>query len=62
MSSPAVLAVLLILAVLILVGNTLIAIAFLRGRKTPQASSRGAENKALDELHRRVQELGKRPK
>jgi len=62
MNSPAVMAVLVILAVLILVGNTLIAIAFLRGRKHPQGSSRGAADKALDELHRRVQELRQRPK
>jgi hypothetical protein len=62
MNNPAVVAVLLILAVVILVGNTLIAVAFLRGRKNNLKSFPGANNEALDELHERVRELTKKPK
>jgi hypothetical protein len=62
MNTTAVLAVLLILAVVILVGNTLIAVAFLRGRKNNPKSFPGADNEALDELHKRVQGLTRRPK
>jgi len=62
MNSTAVLVVVLILAMVILVGNTLIAVAFLRGRKNKSKSFRGAENKALDELHRRVQGLSRKSK
>jgi hypothetical protein len=62
MNSAAVLVVVLILAMVILVGNTLIAVAFLRGRKNNSKSFRGSENKALDELHQRVQGLSRRSK
>ena len=62
MNSTAVLVVVLILAMVILVGNTLIAVAFLRGRKNNSKSFPSAENKALDELHRRVQGLSRKSK
>ncbi len=62
MNNPVVLAALLVLALVILAGNTLIAVAFLRGRKGNQNSARKGENKALDELHPRVQELTQKPK
>jgi len=62
MNSTAVLVVVLILAMVILVGNTLIAVAFLRGRKHNSKSLPGTENKALDELHRRVQGLSRKSK
>jgi hypothetical protein len=62
MNSTAVLVVLLILAVVILVGNTLIAVAFLRGRKNNLKSARGANDEAIDELHKRVQGLTRKPK
>ena len=54
---------LLILAVLILVGNTLIAVAFLRGRKNNlKILAEEPMTRHLDELHRRVQELSRKPK
>ena len=57
MNNPAVLVVLLILALVILVGNTLLALAFLRGRRGNSKALRGRDNKAMDELHARVQRL-----
>jgi hypothetical protein len=55
-NQPAVLAALLILALVILAGNTLLAVAFLRGRRGRSKSPRGGDN-AIDELHARVQKL-----
>jgi len=57
MDNPAVLGVLLVLALVILAGNTLLAIAFLRGRRGKSKSLRGGEDNAMDELHARVQRL-----
>ncbi len=58
----ALLVILLILSLVILVGNTMIAIAFLRGRRNKLKSAQGGHQDAMDELHRRVQELADRPK
>ena len=62
MNSTAVLVVVLILALVILVGNTLLAVAFLRGRKKNSTSFTRTENKAIDELHARVQGLSRKSK
>jgi hypothetical protein len=56
-NQPVVLAALLILALVILAGNTLLAVAFLRGRKSRSRSPRADDNNAMDELHARVQQL-----
>jgi hypothetical protein len=53
----AVLIALLLLAAAILVGNTLIAIGFLRSRRNHFTTTRGGDAAAIDELHRRVKEL-----
>jgi C4-dicarboxylate-specific signal transduction histidine kinase len=58
----AVLVVVLILSLVILVGNTMIAISFLRSRRDHLRSVKGREQDAMDELHRRVQELTNRDK
>ncbi len=58
----ALLVVLFILSLVILVGNTMIAIAFLRSRRNRLKSDQGGDQNAMDELHRRVQELADRPK
>ena len=60
MNSTAILVVALILALVILAGNTLIAVAFLRGRKDNFKGLRGRDEGAMDELHRRVQEISKK--
>ena len=60
MNSTAILVVALILALVILAGNTLIAVAFLRGRKDNFKGLRGRDEAAMDELHRRVQEISKK--
>jgi len=60
MSSTAILIVAFILVLVILVGNTMIAVAFLRGRKDNFKGLRGRDDAALDELHRRVQEISKK--
>jgi len=60
MSSTAILIVALILAIVILAGNTMIAVAFLRGRKRNFKALGGRDDSALDELHRRVQEISKK--
>ncbi len=57
MNSTAVLIIALILVMVILVGNTMIAVAFLRGRKDNFKSMSGRDDEAMDELHRRVEEL-----
>jgi hypothetical protein len=57
MNNPAVLVVLLILALVILAGNTLLALAFLRGRRGNSKRTRGGDDNAMDELHARVQRL-----
>ena len=54
--------VLLLLVLIILVGNTMIAIAFLRGRGGDFKSIQGRDREAMDELHRRVQSLPGRRK
>jgi hypothetical protein len=56
-TQPAVQIALLALAVVILIGNTLIVVAFLRGRRGKEDSTRKREGDALAELHERVQEL-----
>ena len=60
MNSPAFLVILLILVLVVLVGNTMIAVAFLRGRKDNFKGLRGRDQAAMDELHRRVQEISKK--
>ncbi len=57
MNSTAVLIIALILVIVILVGNTMIAVAFLRGRKDNFKGMSGHDDEAIDELHRRVEEL-----
>lgn len=52
-----VLVIVLILSIVILVGNTMIAIAFLRDRRKNTLSRREREQDAMEELHRRVQDL-----
>ena len=47
----------LLLAVVILVANTLLAVAFVRGRGGDFGSVRGREDDAMEELHKRVQDL-----
>jgi hypothetical protein len=47
----------LLLALVILAANTLLAVAFLRDRKGGFRSLRGHGDDALEELHKRVQEL-----
>jgi len=53
----AVLIAVLLLVVIILVGNTLMAVAFLRGKRGDFKSVQGRDHAAMDELHKRVQEL-----
>lgn len=48
---------LLILALVVLVGNTMIALAFLRGRRGDFKSLGGRDREAMDELHKRVESL-----
>ncbi len=60
MNSYAIPIVLLILVLVILVGNTLMAVAFLRGRKDNFKGVRGRDDTAMDELHKRVEELSKK--
>ena len=60
MISTPVLVIALILALVILIGNTMIAVAFLRGRRDKFNGLRGRDDAALDELHRRVQEISKK--
>jgi hypothetical protein len=62
MNNPAVLVALLILALVILAGNTLLALAFLRGRRGKSGSLRPGDDNAMDELHARVERLGHRRK
>ena len=57
MNTTAVLVIALILVLVILAGNTMIAVAFLRGRKDNFKGMRGRDDEAMDELHRRVEEL-----
>jgi hypothetical protein len=58
----ALLIIVLILSLVILVGNTMLAIAFLRGRRGNLKSAQGSQQEAMDELHRRVQELADKNK
>jgi len=58
----ALLIVALLLVVIILVGNTMIAIAFLRGRRGDFKSVQGRDSEAMEELHKRVQALPSKPK
>ncbi|HUI89990.1 MAG TPA: hypothetical protein VLX61_14830 [Anaerolineales bacterium] len=60
MNSIAILAIVLILVLVILAGNTMIAVAFLRGRKDHFKTLGGRDDAALDELHRRVQEISRK--
>jgi hypothetical protein len=57
MNNPAVQAVLLLLAVAILVGNTMIAIAYMKSRRGNSGFFRGQDDKAMDDLHDQVQKL-----
>jgi hypothetical protein len=47
----------LLLVLVILVGNTMIAVAFLKGRKGRFKRLGSPDDEAIDELHRRVQKL-----
>jgi hypothetical protein len=60
MNSTAVLVALLILVLVILVGNTMIAVAFLKGRRGEFHGMRGRDDEAMDELHERVQKLSRK--
>ena len=60
MNSTAIIIIAVILALVILVGNTMIALAFLRGRKDNFKGLRGHDDTAMDELHKRVEELSKK--
>ena len=57
MNTTGILIILLILALAILAGNTMIAVAFLRGRKDNFKGTRGRSGEDMDELHRRVEKL-----
>jgi hypothetical protein len=57
MNNPALLVALLFLVVAVLVGNTLIAFAFLKGKGNTFTGVRGPDDQALEELHQRVQDL-----
>jgi hypothetical protein len=52
-----VLIIVLLLVLVILVGNTMIAIAFFKGKRGEYRSVQGRDQEAMDELHRRVQQL-----
>jgi len=56
-NSTAALVIVLMLVLVILAGNTMIALAFLRGRKDKFKGLGGRDQAAMDELHRRVQEI-----
>jgi hypothetical protein len=60
MNSTAILLIAMVFGLAILVGNTMIAVAFLRGRKDRFRGLRGRDDEAMDELHRRVQEISKK--
>ncbi len=60
MNSTAILIIVLILALVILIGNTMIAVAFLRGRKDNFKNLGSRDDSALAELHQRVQEISKK--
>ena len=60
MNTAGILIILLILALVILAGNTMIAVAFLRGRKDNFKGTRGRNDEDMDELHRRVEELSRK--
>ncbi len=60
MNTAGILIILLILALVILAGNTMIAVAFLRGRKDNFKGTRGRNDEDVNELHRRVEELSKK--
>jgi len=60
MNTPGVLIILLVLALVIIAGNTMIAVAFLRGRKDHFKGTRAKTDEAMDELHQRVEELSKK--
>jgi len=55
--SNAVIVALLLLVLVILIGNTMIAVAFLRGRKDNFRGVGSRDKSALEELHRRVENL-----
>lgn len=57
MNATAVVIAVLLLALVILAGNTMIAVAFLKGRKGKFNGVRGHDDEAIDELHERVQAL-----
>jgi len=61
-NSTAVLIALLILALVILLGNAMIAVAFLRARRNRTKSLQAGGSEAMDELHKRVQELTSKDK
>ncbi len=60
MNTTGILIILLILALVILAGNTMIAVAFLRGRKDNFKGTRGRNDEDVNELHRRVEELSRK--
>ncbi len=60
MNTTGILIVLLILALIIIAGNTMIAVAFLRGRKDVFKGTRGKNDEAMEELHRRVEALSRK--
>ncbi len=60
MISTGVIILVLVVSIVILVGNTMIAIAFLRGRENNYKNQKQHKDQELDELHRRVEELNKK--
>jgi flagellar basal body-associated protein FliL len=61
-NSTAILIVLLLLALIVLLGNVMMAMAFLRGRRDRTKPSEADGSAAMDELHKRVQELTSKAK
>ena len=60
MNTTGILIVLLILTLVIIAGNTMIAVAFLRGRKDVFKGTRGKTDEDMEELHHRVEELSRK--
>jgi hypothetical protein len=62
LDQPAIQIAFFVLAVVIVLGNTMIMVAFLRGRKGKEESSRRRGQRNMEELHKRVEQLRDRTK
>ena len=60
LDNPALLIIGLIVSITVIFTGTMIAIAFLRGRKGNIEDALNRDKKSMDELHRRVEELKKK--